>query len=349
MNSSHSAPSRRPLVLPPNQLHRFYLGGPAIAELRGIPSEDPQAPEDWVGSATAEWGSSTAGLARFEDGTILRDAMANDPEDFFGPEHADRFGGDPGVLVKILDAGQRLPVHFHPDVPFARRHLGLNHGKTEAWVIVTTSTPDAAVWVGWQDDIDPATAATWVETQSTDVMLDALHRFPVEPGDTLFLPGGMPHAIGEGILLVELQEPTDLSILMEWEGFDIDGAADGHLGLGFDLALQALDRAGWDRAQLADETVAPPEPVVDRPGAWRLFPKAADGFFRAERIRPAPETAIPAEFSILVVIAGEGRLTTASGGSLGVTRGATVLVPFAAGEAELSGTLDVLRCMSPVP
>ena len=338
----------KPLVLPPNQLHRFYLGGPAIAELRGIPSEDPQAPEDWVGSATAEWGSSTAGLARLEDGTVLRDAMADDPEGFFGPGHAERFGGDPGVLVKILDAGQRLPVHFHPDVPFAGQHLGLEHGKTEAWVIVATSTPDAAVWVGWQDDIDPATAAAWVETQSTDAMLDALHRFPVEPGDTLFLPGGMPHAIGEGILLVELQEPTDLSILMEWEGFDIDGAADGHLGLGFDLALQALDRSGWNRAQLDDQTLAPPEPVTDRPGTWSLFPRSADGFFRAERIKPAPEAPVPAGFSILVVIAGEGRLGTASGGSLEVSRGATVLVPYAAGEAELSGTLDALRCMPPV-
>ena len=336
-----------PLPLPPNQLHRFYLGGPGIAELRGIPSEDPQAPEDWVGSATPEWGSSTAGLARLEDGTVLRDAMAADPEGFFGPEHAARFGGDPAVLVKILDAGQRLPVHFHPDRAFAAEHLDLAHGKTEAWAIVSTSSPQASVWIGWKRDVDAATAASWVETQNTQEMLEALHRFRVRPGDTLFLPGGMPHSIGEGILLVELQEPTDLSVLMEWEGFDIDGAADGHLGLGFDLALKALDRSGWDRTRLADQTLAPPRGVAGRPGAVRLFPEASDGFFRAERIRPAPATPLPSGFSILVVLGGEGRLSTAAGGSLTLRRGATVLVPFAAGEAELSGTLDVLRCMPP--
>lgn len=339
----------KPIVLPPNQLHRFYLGGPAIAELRGIPSEDPQAPEDWVGSATPEWGSSTAGLTRLEDGTVLRDAMAADPEGFFGPDHAARLGGDPGVLVKILDAGQRLPVHFHPDRRFAQAHLGLDYGKTEAWAIVATSSPDAAVWVGWREEIDPGTAAGWVKTQDVDAMLGALHRFEVEAGDTLFVPGGMPHAIGEGILLVELQEPTDLSILMEWEGFDLDGAADGHLGLGFDLALQALDRSGWDRGTLADRALAPPRPVPDRPGAYRLFPEEADGFFRAERIRPAPEASLPAEFSILVVTDGEGSLSTAANGPLPLRRGTTVLVPFAAGEGTLSGTLDVLRCMSPAP
>src|SRR5438270_874270 len=81
--------------------------------------------------------------------------------------------------------------------------------------------------------------------QDGDAMLAAMHALPVAPGDGVLVPAGLPHAIGEGVLLVELQEPTDFSVLMQWEGFELDGPAEGHLGLGFDLALRCVDRRGW--------------------------------------------------------------------------------------------------------
>jgi mannose-6-phosphate isomerase len=55
-----------------------------------------------------------------------------------------------------------------------------------------------------------------------------------------YVPPGVLHAVGEGVL-VELQEPEDLSILLEWRGFELDGERDGHLGLGFDLAPEAVE------------------------------------------------------------------------------------------------------------
>ena len=72
-----------------------------------------------------------------------------------------------------------------------------------------------------------------------------MHALDLAAGDAVLVPAGLPHAIGEGAFVVELQEPTDLSILLEWSGFEIDGATDGHLGLGFDVALAAVDRRGW--------------------------------------------------------------------------------------------------------
>ena len=73
-------------------------------------------------------------------------------------------------------------------------------------------------------------------------MLDALNELAVSAGDAIFVPAGMPHAIGAGLLIVELQEPTDLSVLLEWDGFELT-EAEGHLELGWDRALQALDTA----------------------------------------------------------------------------------------------------------
>ena len=88
-----------------------------------------------MGSVTAAFGSDAQGLSRLPNGRLLRDALAADPEVFLGRAHVERFGADPALLVKLLDAGQRLPVHSHPSREFARRHLDRPYGETEARVI----------------------------------------------------------------------------------------------------------------------------------------------------------------------------------------------------------------------
>ena len=55
---------------------------------------------------------------------MLKDVIAADPEAFLGPEHVASYGADPALLVKLLDAGERLPVHYHPGRAFAKQHLG---------------------------------------------------------------------------------------------------------------------------------------------------------------------------------------------------------------------------------
>jgi mannose-6-phosphate isomerase len=332
----------RPLALGPNLLHRFYRGGARIAELRGIPHEDERSPEDWVGSVTTAFRSCEEGLTRLDGGGTLAQAMAADPEAFLGPARAARHGPDPGLLVKLLDAGERLPVHFHPGRAFAREHLRSPHGKSEAWFVVGAEGEDPAVNLGLREEVDMATLAGWVERQDTEAMLAALNRVPVSPGDAIFVPAGVLHAIGEGVFIVEVQEPSDLSVLLEWQGFEIDGRLEGHLGLGFDTALVAADRSALAPGDV--ERLAARREGDGRPGVERLLPPEADAFFRAERIRPSPTSPLPQEFSILVVLEGAGRLVTESG-ELELRRGRTALVPYSAGMGHLEGELDVLRCL----
>jgi mannose-6-phosphate isomerase len=336
----------RPIRLAANQVPRFYRGGAAIAELRGTAASGEFVPEDWVGSTTATAGSDAEGLTRLDDGRTLRDAIGADPQRFLGSRHAHHYGADPALLVKLLDAGERLPVHCHPGRDFASRHLGCRYGKTEAWVVVGgrgAATP--AVHLGFRDDVDPERLAGWVAGQNAGALLASLNALPVAPGDTVLVPAGVPHAIGEGVFLVELQEPTDFSVLLEWDGFAIDGRRDGHLGIGFDLALQCVDRGGRGADELARLRGGRGQV---RPGVERLFPAEADPFFRAERIRPDPAARLDAAFSILVVTAGSGRIETDTG-ALDLGRGDTVLLPFAAGPGEVSGRLEAVRCLPPPP
>lgn len=337
----------KPIRLDGNQLHRFYRGGERIARFRGIPSEDPYAPEDWVGSTTTIFAEDGRGLTLLADGRTLRDAIAADPEGFLGAAHVRRYGPDPVLLVKLLDAGERLPVHCHPDREFARRHLGLSTGKTETWLIVESE--GASVHLGFREDVEADVVAGWVEAQAREAMLGALNELHVMPGDRVFVPAGLPHAIGEGILLVELQEPSDLSVLLEWTGFDVDGRRDGHLGLGFDVALDCLIRSALDGEALAHLKSPATDLPEARPGVTTLLPPEADAFFRAERLHPGPPVSLEPGFSILIAVAGSGRLVTERGGEVELTRGDTVLVPNGAGAGELIGEIDLLRCLPPSP
>jgi mannose-6-phosphate isomerase len=332
----------RPVVLPPNGVPRFYLGGPEIAALRGTEPAGDRVPEDWVGSTTTVFGEDELGLSRLPDGRLLRDAAAADPVAFFGPDHAARRGADPMLLVKLLDAGERLPVHVHPDDAFARDALRTPYGKTEAWIVVATTKPDATVAAGFRDDVEPATLERWVREQDHDALLGALNPIPVTAGDAVFVPAGTAHAIGGGVLIVELQQPTDLSVLLEWEGFGIADEREATLGLGWDVALGCVERSARDPLPLRGPQDGSNGPVT------RLLPAAADPFFRAERVAPAPIAALERGFAILVVLEGAGALLPESGEPVPVRRGDTVLVPWAAGACHLEGDVVAIACRPPV-
>ncbi|MFL6112973.1 MAG: class I mannose-6-phosphate isomerase, partial [Catenulispora sp.] len=225
----------------------------------------------------------------------------------------------PGILVKLLDAGQRLPLHVHPSRRFATEHLASPYGKTEAWVIVA-ARPGAYVHLGFARDVEAAELASWVARQDTAAMLAASNRLPVAAGDAILCPAGLPHAIGDGILLVEIQEPTDFSVLLEYASF---GLPDGHLGLGYELALRCVDRSAWPSSRL--ETLR---------GNGGLLPAAAGQFFRAAPCRRGD--LLERGFSVLVITAGRGTLA-GERDHLTVRRGETLLIPYAAGELRLDG------------
>lgn len=161
------------------------------------------------------------------DGRSLPAAIEEQPEAWLGRAHLDRFGVDTRLLVKLLDAGQRLPVHAHPHVSFAAQHLGRAHGKAEAWYIIE----GGEVYLGLKQDVTAGDLKSLMMSQDVDALLGMLHRIDVRTGDVVYVPPGVLHAIAESVFVVELQEPEDLSILLEWRGFELDGERDGHLGL----------------------------------------------------------------------------------------------------------------------
>jgi mannose-6-phosphate isomerase len=332
----------KPIRLAANQPRRFYRGGEAIARFRGLAAPDDHVPEDWVASTTAILGSEPLGLSTLPDGRLLRDAVAAEPESFLGPEHAAAFGPDPAVLVKLLDAGQRLPVHVHPDRVFAREHLGAAYGKSEAWLVLEGGT----IHLGFRSDVAVETLRGWFEAQDADAMLAAANDVQVGPGDCVYVPAGTPHAIGEGVFMVEVQEPSDLGVMLEWQGFL--GPESATMGLDAGTALDATRRSAVSADEIASWRHRSADAPEVRPGARAVVPPEAAPFFRAEWLRPAPAVELEPAFAVVVAVAGAGRLVT-DAGEVELARGDTVLVPHAAGAGRLLGAVEAIRCLPPLP
>jgi mannose-6-phosphate isomerase len=322
-----------------NQPQHFYPGGANIARFRGVRPEGDHRPEDWVGSATSRFGTSTTGLTVLPDGRTLRAAIEAEPERWLGPAHVARWGTSPAVLVKLLDAGQRLPVHVHPSRSFARRHLDCAFGKTEAWLIVDVpGGEEGRVHLGFRDEVPAERLRTWTDQRDRAALLDATNTVPVRPGDSVLVPAGLPHAIDAGVFLVELQEPTDFSIMLEPAGGP--GAEEpGDLSLGWDTALGCVDRTAWSPEAL--------QTLITRAGQGRVLPAAADPYFRAVLAEDGSELA--AGFKVLIVLTGSGELLLQDGPPLALDAGQTHLVPYDAGPSAVRGKVSVLCCLPPSP
>ena len=325
-----SQPQALPTKLPSNQFDHFYRGGDRIGALRHGPG-GPMRPEEWIGSITTRFGESEQGLSRLPDGTFLKDAIAANPVSWLGQAHIDSFGLSIEVLVKLLDPDQRLPVHFHPNKAFAKQHLGLDHGKTEAWIILEAPA-GAGVGLGFKETQKKEELLELVRNQDSAALLASLRRSEVAVGDAILVPAGVAHAIDSGIFVLELQEPTDLSALLEWEGFAVDGIKDGHLGLGFEtvtdaLMLDPLSDSEFDSLVMRN---------IFSGGALRsVLPIKADGYFRAHLAPGIGD--FEAGFAIALVLDGAGEITFASAPAIQITKGDALVIPHAAGAYSISG------------
>jgi mannose-6-phosphate isomerase len=325
------------ILLPSNRPpHRFYRGGRKITDFRGEPPGGEREPEDWVASTTTLAGDQSLGLTVLTDGRSLKAAIEEQPQDWLGHAHVERFGTDTHLLVKLLDAGQRLPVHAHPDAAFAAQHLGRAHGKAEAWYIVE----GGEVYLGLKHDVIVDDLKSVVMSQDVDTMLSLLHRVDVHPGDNVYVPPGVLHAPGEGVFMVELQEPEDLSILLEWRGFELDGEHDGHLGLGFDLALRAVEC----RSRSSEEI----RQLVHPAGfGSSVLPEAADPYFRLERVALNGEATLDPGFAVLVMLTGE--IDLEDGRTVHLRTGNTAVAPNVFGPLRFRGSGELLACRPPRP
>ena len=121
------------------------------------------------------------------------------------------------LLFKFLDAAERLSVQVHPNDEQAARLAPGQHGKSEAWVIIAAE-PSSELSVGLRTGIDRAALERHL---AAGTVAECLHTFPARVGDVISVPAGTLHAIGAGVALAELQQPSDVTFrLFDWNRLD---------------------------------------------------------------------------------------------------------------------------------
>lgn len=332
------------LELPHNPIPVYYLGGHQIRAYRGVgPEVGLVSPEDWVGSTTARPNGPVgpdgiaSGLSVVADGRTVVSLLRADPASWVGTDLSD---GDSGVLVKFLDPGERIPVHWHPDPVFARLHLGMAHGKAEAWVVLSDT---ARVWLGFAEGTSMGALRAAIDRQDGGWMLNRMHEFDLQRGDTVFVPPGLVHAIEAGSLLAEVQEPATTSILAEHDRFGLDGDR-ATLGAGWDAALGCL-LAPSDRPGVAALVGTLPT----TPGEHRPFPVEADRYFSSRVVEVAGGGGFPVDRLTVALVDG-GRLTLedlADGTVVVAREGSAWLLGATTGDVSVTGTGRLLLFAAP--
>jgi mannose-6-phosphate isomerase len=271
------------------------------------------------------------------EGWTLRRLVESKARELFGGERiCEQFP----LLIKYLDANDRLSLQVHPDDELAKQIDPQENGKTEAWVIIDVE-PGSRLFAGLRDDVERNDLEEALRAGTAEELLNS---FEVKRGDCVFIPAGTVHAIGEGVLLAEIQQMSDITFrLFDWGWVDSNGnPRELHIAEG----VGATDfRRG---------PVSPVVPhVIEDVGGHRLEELVRGEFFVIRRHTLDDEATAGLSpddrFHVLMVLEGEAVLGCA-GEWMELGRGRTVLVPAdCAGKVEFTAKSDAVVLDSFLP
>lgn len=181
-------------------------------------------------------------------GRLLSDLINEKKEQLVGKGIHERFGNEFPLLIKFIDAAKELSIQVHPDDDLAKkRHNEL--GKTEMWYILQ-SDKGASLINGFSKTTK---REEYLEHLNGGALEDLLNRVYAETGDVFYLPAGRVHTIGKGLLLVEIQQASDLTYrIYDFDRRDKDG---NKRELHTDLAIDAIDFSKPEQVKSAYENL----------------------------------------------------------------------------------------------
>lgn len=139
--------------------------------------------------------------------------------DLIGERNYLRFGNEFPLLIKLIDANDKLSIQVHPDDDLARRR-GMENGKTEMWYIIEAE-PGAQLIDGFSKEV---TEEEYQRLLQRGELESILHVEKPEAGDLFFIPAGRVHALGKGLLLAEVQQSSDCTYrIYDYNRRDTDG------------------------------------------------------------------------------------------------------------------------------
>ena len=297
---------------------------------RDLPTDDPYG-ESWEVSDLPE-NQSRVSTGSGYTGCTLEEMLATYPREMLGA--ALMLEGRFPLLVKFIDAQKTLSVQVHPDSDACKKLKGGARPKTEAWYVIHAAK-DAKLYVGVKEGV---TRTQFEDALKEGTVASLLHAKPVKRGDYVFLPSGTIHAIGEGIVLAEVQQSSDTTYrVFDWNRLGLDGKP---RQLHVNEAMAAIHFESF-----GEPPVAPP--ASGRPGVYCKY-------FSMETV--ALDNGQNAHFEsdgpiIVMVTAGGGELEISAQTNTATSRlGESVFVPASQSSSVMltaSGDVEMVVIMIP--
>ncbi len=193
---------------------QYIWGGSTLKDKFGKNIPDNFAAESWEISCYED------GLSKIAEGghkgKTLKEVIYADRENMLGVKDTDTFP----LLVKILDANNKLSVQVHPDDEYANINENGSLGKTEMWYVIDAK-PGAKLVYGFKNDTTKEMLEKAVEDENLEPLLNYVE---VKKGDAFYIPAKTLHAIGEGLLIAEIQQSSNTTYrVYDYNRVDADG------------------------------------------------------------------------------------------------------------------------------
>lgn len=313
---------KMPLKLEKNRVYRPFIGGKLLEEWQNDENpKDDHYGERWISSLTEARASSTnenEGLSIIiSNNKTLKQVIQEKPIKFLGENHYKKYGNNLGVLVKALDSYSRLLIQVHPNKELAKKYFNSPFGKTEAWYILDTREVNGEqpyILLGFKEGVTKEELKEAFHKQDIKAMETMMHKFFVNQGDVFFIEAGLPHAIGSGCFLIEIQEPTDYTIRVEKttpDGREVDDFS-CHQGLGFEKMFECFNYTGFSKGNIEDRFKINPKVIWNSTDVKveNLISEKQTSLFQMQKLSIKSKLKLESmdSFAIFIILKGEGKL-----------------------------------------
>lgn len=250
-------------------------------------------------------------------GWTLADLMKEHRSDLLGPHLGQATSTQTTfpLLAKFLDAHDRISLQVHPDSWHSRQMTGADCGKTEAWVILQ-ALPGSLIYAGLRPGVLKSQLEYAVRNGS---LMECVHTFEARRGDCILIPAGTIHAIGEGVLLAEIQQTSDTTYrLHDWGRVGMDG-----------LPRQLHIREALVCTDYSRGPINPLKPrIIATGGENRIEELVACDYFAIHRHQGTAAWSVNSlrRFRIVMLLEGNAELTWPDNSDV-MTAGDTILIP----------------------
>lgn len=200
------------------EVYKSYIWGGRNLEVLGKTLPEGKVSESWEASCHED-GLSIIDNGEFS-GKTLYEVIKEKGKEILG-EHIYKIYGDKfPILIKFIDANDRLSVQVHPNDEYAKKYESNSLGKNEMWYIIDAK-PKSKLICGLKDGIDKEKFKTACDEEKLE---DCLNYIEVTKGDIINIPSGTVHAIGEGLLIAEIQQSSNVTYrIYDYNRRDVNG------------------------------------------------------------------------------------------------------------------------------